>query len=675
MFRLISLPKLALMSLLLVALVLVGLLGPSAAAAVELMAVEQPSMSLQNAQTLYSGGDEQGALSQLRQHILEAPESSNQVAAHILMARILIDQQRYADAVMYLQRIASGQQTNVSQLLLATALRRSQPTDADTMQQADSLVAKLRVDQFSGADRQLFYLNQSISLLHQGQLLQALVVLHQALTADEAYDKSAIFNQINSLLNTLSAADIAEAEFMFSGSELNDAIVLHRAEQAWFGGDTVNAQRLAEQLIETAQTSAARISAASLLDEIYGHHWQRRAIGVVLPLTGRYSPFGRLVRQGIELAATQSGTLSQFIFLDTGADPEQGLQAVRSLVEGYRVVGIIGPLTGVVAQRVAAYVNEAQVPLLTLSHRDGLPEQGPFIFRNCLTTEQQVQALAEYAIEVLGLNTYAILYPDNDSGVDFAAKFKAAIEQRGGDIEYSLHFTDQGTDFRRQLLMLKGEDPDAPIDEAHDAPQEELENSAQLDEKVDGENLVEQAERPDWLPTVDFEALFVPAYAETIALLAPQLAFYSIENVQLLGINGWNSARLLQQAGRYTKGAVFSDGFFIDSTEPYIADFVNKYQQSYGDKPSILEAQAYDCANIMLQLMAQPEVESSVALAHSLSRLTDYQGVTGITGFDGNGEAQREVCLIQMGRRTLQLLQSVQSIEDAPTLNSQLDWR
>jgi len=586
-------------------------------------------------------------------------------------------------AIDYLQlmkadgRIDSRQQTNVSQLLLAIALRHSQPADAGSMTLADNLLAKLRVDQFSGSDRQLFYLNQSIALSHQRQPLQALVVLHQALMSDGVYNKSAIFNQINIVLSNASAEEMAEAEFMFAGTELNDAIVFHRAEQAWLGGDKVNAQQLAEHLVETAQTSAARIYAASLLDKIYGQHWQQRVVGVVLPLSGRYEPFGTLVRQGIELAAEQAGTPGQFIYLDSAADPEQGLQAVRSLIEGYRVVGIIGPLTGPVAQRVVAYANEAQVPLLTLSHRDGLPEQGPFIFRNCLTVEQQVQALAEYAIEVLGLNTYAILYPDNESGGEFAARFRAAIEQRGGDIEYSLHFAEQGTDFRRQLLLLKGEDPDAPIDD-HSIALEESEESETLDEQVDGaaaDAAVEASQRPDWLPTVDFEALFIPAYAETIALLAPQLAFYGIENVQLLGINGWNSATLLQQAGRYTKGAIFSDGFFLDSAESQVADFVSKYQQKYGDKPSILEAQAYDCAKIMLRLIEQPEVESSVSLASSLLQLTDYHGVTGITGFDANGEAQREVCLVQMGRRNFQQLQSVPRSESTSAEYPQLNWR
>jgi len=682
MFKLKNLPISVLLMLLVSAMVFV--VSPSfssGAFAVELIAAEQASASLHCAETLYAEGDEQGALSELRQLILEHSDSPDMAAAHVLMARILIDQQRYADAVMYLQRLETHEKTNASQLLLAIALQHQSDENATVLTQADHIIATLRGEFFSGVDQQNFYLAQARSLCHQHQSLQALVVLHESLTLDLVVDQTAVFDQINTVLTALSPEEVAEAEFMFSATELNDAIVLFRAQQAWYGGDKSMAQSLAEQLIQTAQTSAARISAAELLDKVYGQRWQRRAIGVVLPLSGRYAPFGTLVRQGIELAAEQTGSAVQFIFLDSQADPQQGLQAVRSLIEGYRVLGIIGPLTGAVAQRVTEYVNRAQVPLLTLSHREGLPEQGAFIFRNCLTAEQQVQALAEYAIEILGLNTYAILYPDNDSGVDFAARFRAAIEFRGGDIEYSLPFAEQGTDFRRQLLLLKGEDPDAPPEDDSAADQESKEALALQEVDAGGEGvelLTPQPEVPDWLPTVDFEALFVPAYADTVALLAPQLAFYGIENVQLLGINGWNSHKLLQQAGRYTKGAIFSDGFYVGSADEYTAAFVASYQKRFGDKPSILEAQAYDCATMMLQVMLQPGTDSPLALAQGLSTLRDFPGVAGVRGFDANGEAQREVCLIQLERRNFRQLHYAlpqQEEELFPEERTRLDWR
>jgi ABC-type branched-subunit amino acid transport system substrate-binding protein len=632
--------------------------APINAGSVDLAPAAHDLLSLTPAQIRYESGDREGALSELRRYILTYPDSPNLAAAHVLMARILLDEQRAADALFYLQRIPLSQQNDLSALLQVVAMQTQ-----GQFALAQKILTTLRVELFAADDQQLFYRCQAQDFIAHGQPLQALVILRAVLKQRPYADQGVTFGQIKAVFNNLSAEEAAEVDFMFVDTELADALILHRAEQALAAGDKDQARQLGEDLVALAHTAWAREQAAVLLDSVYGQRWQRRAIGVVLPLTGRYAPFGQLVRQGIEFAAQRSNAQQSFIFIDSKADPQQGALAVKTLIDGYRVMAIIGPLTGDVAEAVVAQVNAAQVPMLTLSHRTGLPARGEYIFRNCLTVEQQVEALAEYAINSLGLNAYSILYPDNSAGSEFAAKFRAAIERRGGDIVYQLSCDDQGTDFRRQLLLLKGENPDAaPIDDDASAPEDELEglfadlplSAEELAERLAAQRAAElAAERAKWLPTVDFEALFVPAYADSIALLAPQLAFYGIENIQLLGINGWNSAKLLQQAGRYTKGAVFSDGFFVDSTEPVVADFVAGYLHQFGDKPSILEAQAYDCVNILLPIITNPLVSSSMAVQRELVAVKNYPGVTGVSGFAANGEALREVLLLRMERRSL----------------------
>ena len=647
---------------------------PAFGVATELGNAASASFSLQPAQARYAAGDRQGALSELRYYILSYPDSPELVEAHTLMARILIEEQRYGDALIYLNRLGAQQQNSLSKLLMVTALQQqgnwlNSAVERQQLSQVEEIMSQLNKEMFVGADRQLYDCCRATQLVWQKQPLQALIVLRGALDAhtEETMDSS-VFNQIGLILRGLTPDELAEAKFMFAATPLNDAIVIFSARQALNGGDMKTAQKLTEELIETTHRREVRINCAQLLDQIYGQPWQRRAIGVILPMTGRYAPFAKLVRQGIELAAEQHHAQDLFVFVDSYADKERGAQAMRDLIEGHRVMAIIGPLTGSVAWSVADIADHAQVPLLTLSHRGDLPSRGRYIFRNCLTVEQQVQALAEYAIEVLGLNTYAILSPDSDDGTDFAAKFSAAIESRGGDIEHWQQFADQDTDFRRQLLLLKGEDPDAPPEEEQEKLNNEVER--ELDEFGEEIPALPVEELPDWLPNVDFEALFVPAYADVIAMLAPQLAFYDIKNVQLLGINGWNAPQLFQQAGRYTKGAIFSDGFYLGSDDPVVVDFIRRYQQHYGDKPSILEAQAYDCANIMFQVMTQPEVNSSEAVTDALNMLDGFHGVTGVYGFDANGEALRKVVLLQMGRRNLHQLDSVESVSTQESLNA-----
>lgn len=631
--------------------------SPNGAFAVELMATPQAKFSLQPAKAYYTAGETEAALSTLRRYIIENPDSPNLSAAYTLVGRILLEQQRNSDALFYLQRIEVDQRTAESSLLLVSALQKEQQ-----MELAGESLATLTADQFSGEEQIRYYQLRSEDLLFRQQPLQALVVLRTALQQAAQPDQAQLFTQSQQILKQLDQAGVAEVGFMFAETELNDAFSLFTAQQALEEGDEALARQIAEPLISCGQILAAKFGAANILDQVYGQQWQQRAVGVVLPLSGRYAPFGNLVRQGIELAISESLTQSvRFIYRDSQADAQQAAQAVNELVNGDRVMAVIGPLMGDGAQQSIAIAEEAKVPLLTLSHRQGLPQQGEYVFRNSLTTQQQVDVLADYAIDVLGLNTYAILAPDSRAGQEFSQQFAAAIEIRGGDIECRMTFAEQATDFRRQLLLMKGEDPDAPPVEHNKVVPAVTDDDA----LIDGEQ-VEIEERPDWLPTVDFEALFIPAYAESVALIAPQLAYYGIENVQLIGINGWNAPSLMQQAGRYTRGAIFTDGFYAQNKEAHVASFVEQYKARFVETPSILEAQAYDCAKIILTQLDQPEVTSSAVLQQALLSLEHFAGVTGIHGFDERGEAERQLVLLQMGRRHLERIQLVAAPELVP---------
>lgn len=617
--------------MLLILLVVCATGAPGVGCAVELMATPQAKYSLQPAKTYYAAGDTEAALSILQRYIVETPDSPNISEAYTLIGRILVEQQRSSDALFYLQRIPAQQRTADSTLLLVAALQQQQQMDS-----AASHLATLTADQFVAKQKVLYALVKSEDHLFRHQPLHALVVLRTALPQVEQSEQSQLVSQIHKILKQLDEPELAEAGFMFAATEVNDVLLLHSAQQALERGDIDLAQQIAEPLVSVARLFAAKLSAVAVLDQVYGRHWQQRAVGVVLPLSGRYAPFGELVRQGVELALSEAQTGSvRFIYRDSHADAQQAAVAVNELVHGDRVMAIIGPLMADAAQQSIAVAEAAKVPLLTLSHRHGLPQQGAYVFRNSLTSQQQVDILADYAIDGLGLNTYAILAPDSRAGQEFSRQFAEAIVSRGGDIIHQLTFAEQATDFRRQLLVMKGDEPE------------------KADVGADGEP-VEIETRPDWLPTVDFEALFIPAYAESVAMIAPQLAYYGIENVQLIGINGWNSPKLIQQAGRYTRGAVFADGFYPQGRQPHVASFVQRYKARFVDTPSILEAQSYDCAKIILTQLEQAEVTHSAQLQRSLLALENFSGVSGITGFDEQGEAKRQPILFKMGRRHIE---------------------
>ena len=131
-------------------------------------------------------------------------------------------------------------------------------------------------------------------------------------------------------------------------------------------------------------------------------------------------------------------------------------------------------------------------------------------------------------------------------------------------------------------------------------------------------------------------------------MIAPQLVFYGLEGAQLLGTNGWNDPQLVQQAGAFVENAVFVDGFFRYSPYPFVKDFTARYYAAYGSEPTILEAQGYDVAGILLALLSRPEIQSREMLRRALLELNNYPGVTGATRFDFQGEAVKSLFLLQV---------------------------
>ncbi len=209
-----------------------------------------------------------------------------------------------------------------------------------------------------------------------------------------------------------------------------------------------------------------------------------------------------------------------------------------------------------------------------------------------------------------------------------ADQFTAALTRCGGQVLAREAYPPEATDFRRQIRLLMGKDPDARDEEPSKDPLEDL-------------FLPEP-------PPLPFQALFIPDYADKVGLIAPQLPYYGLEGLPLFGINGWDSPELVHAAGPYVEGAVFVDGFFVHSPYPFVRDFVDRYFARYGEEPTILGAQGYDVAGILLGILDDPAVASRDDVRLGLQQLRNYPGVTGATSFDQEGEAEKVLFLLQV---------------------------
>ena len=176
-----------------------------------------------------------------------------------------------------------------------------------------------------------------------------------------------------------------------------------------------------------------------------------------------------------------------------------------------------------------------------------------------------------------------------------------------------------------------------------------------MDEKSENWDIKENEESK---AIVDFDAVFVPDAPKKSGLIIPQLAFYDIKDTYLFGTNLWHSDNLIDMAYKHAQGAIMPDGFFAESKSQNVKQFVNGYNEIFHQEPGFIEAVAYDTALILFQIVSRPDVRFRSVIKNELKRLDGFQGVTGLTSFDNDGNAIKNLYIITIrGQRFVELEQ------------------
>lgn len=582
----------------------------------------------------YEAGDPQEALSLLRGFVIRNFQDPDLPTAYLYLARIFQEQGSPAEALLYTGRIPEEQKGAGALLVEGLALAAS-----DQKEPALARLLKSNPSQLPPADQ----LRRATALAEiqraLGQNLEALAAIQRQ---GEGRDETLLV-LAHDILQRLSNGDLAEAVFMFQGTPLGQDARAQQANRAFQQGLTEQAKALLAPVLQSALPYPYRPEADALWLQLGGGDPATiaapsseplpavapsqplaaipgRALGVLLPLQGPHAPFAQLIRQGMEFALeqhNQSRPGARLVVRDSGTKPEESTRAVSDLAADPSVLAIAGPITGGAAAVAARQAQQLGIPLFALTPKEGIPEIGDFVFRHSLTPLAQIEALLSQAMERRGLTSFAVLYPESSQGKELTGIFVNAVLRRGGRIVATEGYGENLTDFRIPLRLLKGEDPNKnPVGEP-------TENTAP-----------------------PFEALFIPDYPERISLIAPQLGYYGLQGVQLLGIQGWNSPELLRAAGKYLQGAIFADGFYVDAGAANVRRFVEAYSARYGVPPSILEAQGYDVAGLLLQLMGQPQVHDRQSLRESLSRVENFTGAARPFAISANGDTRQSLWLL-----------------------------
>ncbi len=519
------------------------------------------------------------------------------------------------------------------------------------------------------------------ALLGDARPKEAVEVLAQALASPHVAGAERE-QATSSALTAIDTLSLADARSLFEAhrsdpawAQLMPALGLKLARLSYQDRDYARAEATLEFVITRFATSPLAAEARELLTRLRSRaKVEPRALGVVLPLSGKYEQYGKRSLVAIELAFKAAEGF-RLVVRDSKGEAEDAAKAVEDLVLIEHVIAIIGPLFSNEALAAAEKAEALGVPLLTLSHREGLPEIGPHVFRTALTVSSQAKELARVAFEQLGFSRFALLYPRNGYGREFVQVFWDEVNRRKGEIRAAEIYENDQTTFTELIRRMVGR--------LHVGVRGDFrEAMAELrKQKLPPHKLKAEAEklRKRLAPIIDFDAIVIPDSGHRIGLIAPALAVEDIvterdekelekirkatgnpdiKPVTLLGASTWNSPQTLSSCERYCEGAVFVDAFFLDSPEPLVRDFVTAFRAAAGAEPYLSEAQAYDTAALLKKMIVGKNPGDRLALRDELAKSSGFEGVTGLLRFDEKGDINKRLFVLTIKGGTINRLES-----------------
>ena len=445
---------------------------------------------------------------------------------------------------------------------------------------------------------------------------------------------------VKRLRGAVDSLTLAEAREMLSRTHQKEkrGYLLFRHTMALADGGQVDAAlKEVNDFLALYSEHPVREDAVVFRERLSRSHFNPKVLGCLLPFTGRYGEYGRQAREGIELAfqeAISGGGMEDFqlVFRDTASSDAMARQGVRELVEA-GAAAIIGPVGN--AESAAAEAQLRGVPMIAMTGKDGIAASGDFIFRNFMTPRMQVRSVVSYAFEVLGVNDFAILYPDEPYGRDFMNIFWDEVNRYGGEIRGVEAYASNTVDFSKALKKLMGL---------------WYANPTVKDSGASWGRVFAKGEKRT-KPPVDFDAIFIPDGAQSLGMILPQLAFQDLGGVYALGTNLWHDAGLMKREAKYLGNSIIPDGFFARSRDPHVREFVRSFKRAFGRTPGYIEAVAFDSASISLALLYGKMPLTRSEVRDALLAVRGFHGVTGVTSFDEVGEVDKVLTLLKGERR------------------------
>ena len=213
--------------------------------------------------------------------------------------------------------------------------------------------------------------------------------------------------------------------------------------------------------------SALIMSGAAFTGAALAQGKETLKFGLAMPLSGSQALYGADQVKSAQWAVADinakggvNGKQLEMIVLDTQADPQLGINAVNRLASVDKVPVFITAWSSVV-KAVAPIANREKILELSVgANSPDIAKLVDYVYTTFPLAEVDVSGLAKYTYTNLGKKTAAVMYINNDSGVEGAAIYKSVFEKAGGKVVAYEAYDTKATEFTGALLKVKASNPD-----------------------------------------------------------------------------------------------------------------------------------------------------------------------------------------------------------------------
>ncbi len=288
-------------------------------------------------------------------------------------------------------------------------------------------------------------------------------------------------------------------------------------------------------------------------------------IGILGPHTGDTAVYGLAVKNAATLYFDEinanggiNGKQIELLVYDNKGDDAEAINSFNRMVSE----GMTALLGDVLTGNTIAVVGEAypiNMPMITASATAAavtVGEDGTVfsnVFRTCFIDPFQGEKMAQYASEILGATTAAILYQNGDDySTGLKESFESKCSQLGVEVVAVEAFSKGDTNFKAQLTNIHSKSPDV---------------------------------------------VFVPAYYEVDGMIVTQARQIGSEAI-FMGGDGWSDVAKYASA-EDLEGSVFCSAYAPGTSDAIIA-FEEAYIEKFGkDTLNMFAANSYDAAMIL----------------------------------------------------------------------------